>query len=220
MIPSHIKDTIYTELSNNPPVRTEGWMTPERGVELAELILEHKPETVVEIGVFGGRSLICQALALKELGRGKIYGIDPWKVEAALEGEGEANREWWSRNCDLHQIHKGAMETIWRLGLEEYAIIIRAKSQHCAMLFAGGIDLLGIDGNHSEIASTRDVKLYLPQVQEGGLVAFDDADWPTTQAALKLLDAQCDIIKDAGHYRIYRKRYADHGTSPSRTTAH
>lgn len=206
MIPDHIREIINRELSNNPPVLTEGWLTPERGVELAELVLEHKPETIVEIGVFGGRSLICQALALREIGKGKVYGIDPWKVEAALEGENVDNREWWQKNVDLHGIHKGAMETIWRLGLEEWAIVIRAKSQHVPVLFAGGIDLLNIDGNHSEIASCRDVRNYLPMVAPGGIVAFDDADWPTTKAALTLLDAECDLAKDTGHYRIYVKR--------------
>ena len=47
---------------------------------------------------------------------------------------------------------------------------------------------------------------YVPLLKPGGILIFDDADWPSTQAALKLLDAQCDLLKDAGSYRIYKKK--------------
>lgn len=184
----------------------EGWLTPERGVEMAELILQTKPGIVVEIGVFGGRSLIAQALALKSNGAGRIYGIDAWKPAAALEGENEANKQWWSSNVDLHHIHRLATEAIWNYGLDEYAVLLRGHSQFCCELFIGGIDILFIDGNHSEPASCRDVELYLPMVIQGGHIWFDDCDWPTTQKALAMMNAQCDLIKDAGSYRLYRKR--------------
>ncbi len=196
-----VRDDIHAEVK-----KLEGWVSPERGVELCDLILEHKPIICVEIGVFGGRSLIAQAMALRSLGAGKIYGIDPWKTEAALEGENVANKEWWSKNVDLHGIHRGTMEAIWRLGLDEWAIVIRAKSQDCRWLFEGGVDWIFLDGNHSEVSSCRDVNNYVPLLKPGGILIFDDADWPSTQAALKLLDAQCDLLKDAGSYRIYKKK--------------
>ena len=196
-----IRDDLHREIKS-----LEGWVSPERGVELYDLIVQEKPVICVEIGVFGGRSLIAQAMALRSLGAGKIYGIDPWKTEAALEGENVANKEWWSKNVDLHGIHRGTMEAIWRLGLDEWAIVIRAKSQDCRWLFEGGVDWIFLDGNHSEVSSCRDVNNYVPLLKPGGILIFDDADWPSTQAALKLLDAQCDLLKDAGSYRIYKKK--------------
>jgi hypothetical protein len=54
---------------------------------MAALIRREKPSVVVEIGVFGGRSLVPQALALRENKQGVVYGIDPYTAAAATEGE-------------------------------------------------------------------------------------------------------------------------------------
>ena len=196
-----VRDDLYVEVK-----KLEGWVSPERGVELFDLIVQEKPVICVEIGVFGGRSLISQAYGLRENGAGRIFGIDPWKTEACIEGNNVANQVWWSKNVDLHGIHRGAMEAIWRLGLDRWAIVIRSKSEDACFLFRDGIDWLFIDGNHAEVSSCRDVMNYLPLLKSGGIMVFDDADWPSTQAALKLLDAQCDLLKDAGSYRIYKKK--------------
>lgn len=196
-----IRDDLHREVS-----KLEGWVSPERGVELFDLIVKEKPVICVEIGVFGGRSLISQAMALRENGIGRIFGIDPWKIEAATEGNNVVNQEWWSKNVNLHGIHQGAMEAIWRLELDRWAIVVRAKSQDAWFLFRNGIDWVFIDGNHSEVSSVRDVFLYAPLVKKNGIIVFDDADWPETQEALKMLDGQCELVKDAGGYRIYRKK--------------
>ena len=68
------------------------------------------------------------------------------------------------------------------------------------------IEMLTIDGNHSELASCRDVRLYLPMVVSGGIVIADDTDWPTTQKAVEMLKAECDTIGGDGHYTIFQKR--------------
>lgn len=185
--------------------KLEGWLTPDRATELYDLVVKEKPDICLEIGVFGGQSLITIAMALRDVGAGIVYGVDPWKTEAAMEGENEANREWWSKNVDLHEVHTRTMGAIWRLKLDQWSVIVRAKSQHCPMLF-GMVDLLIIDGNHSEVASLRDATLYLPMVVSGGIVIADDIDWPTTQAMRNFIEDQCDTIKTDGHYAIYRKR--------------
>lgn len=187
----------------------EGWTVPERGIQMAELILAFPNKNIrcVELGVFGGKSLIPQAMALAANDSGVIYGVDPWKVEPALEGENEANREWWSKNVDLHQIHRDTMESIWRNGLDPYCVIIRATSQHAALLFENeSIDVLNIDGNHSEVASTRDVNLYLPKVKPGGFIWMDDTDWSSTQKAVAMLRESCETVRDDSHFKLFCKR--------------
>ena len=45
-----------------------------------------RPKVIVELGIFGGRSLLPQALQLRDNGDGGIiYGIDPWTKAAALD---------------------------------------------------------------------------------------------------------------------------------------
>src|SRR5215468_10710070 len=71
-----------------------GWPHPMKEKHLAHLILQLKPQLVVEIGVYGGRSFIPQAMALKHNKSGFIYGIDPWDSEAVKRNAAE-NEDWF-----------------------------------------------------------------------------------------------------------------------------
>lgn len=200
-----LKAQIERELRMTGPGLLEGWVTPEKGIVIAELVVENKPEICVEIGVFGGRSLIATALALRENHHGKVYGIDPWKTDACLEGDqDQGNKDWWSK-VDLHAIHKGCMEAIWRLGLDARAIVIRSTSEHAVSLFKR-IDFFVLDGNHSEVASCRDVERFCPKMKVGAYMVFDDTDWPTTKKAQELALKWCDEIKDNGSWKLYRRK--------------
>jgi predicted O-methyltransferase YrrM len=194
----------------------EGWCSLDKSSAMAALIVAVKPKVVVEIGVFGGRSLVPQAMALKYVGGGVIYGIDPWRREANLEGTNDAeNDEWWSK-LDIDKIHLGAVEAVYANHVEDHAVIIRAASQRCCGLWSedgpNQIDILHLDGNHSEEASTRDVKNYLPKIRPGGYIWFDDVNWQTTTAALKMVEEECDPIIDVKgegqHCRLLQKRPA------------
>jgi predicted O-methyltransferase YrrM len=192
----------------------EGWCLVERALEMAQLVIEHQPSTIVEIGVFAGGSLIPQALALKEIGTGRIYGIDPWSRQAAVEqvftdgktlaADEEIARKWWEE-VDLERMHLLCMQGIWNHALEQHAVVIRARSEHCPELF-NEIDVLYIDGSHSEEASCRDVELYLPKVACAGFVWIDDANWETVRKAVGLIEETCTLERDHEQYRLYRKR--------------
>lgn len=182
-----------------------GWCTPAKARAMAELILETEPDVVVEIGVFGGRSLLTQAMAAQLVGHGRVYGIDPWRREACLEGKNDpANDAWWS-SINIEDIQRQCVDAIWRYNLQHHAIVLRAHSADVADLFPI-IDILHIDGAHSELASVRDVTNYLPRVRPGGHIWFDDTDWATTARAVAMVAEQCEPIKDVGACRLFRKR--------------
>ena len=200
-LPEELRAQIETEMNAIP----HGWTTVARGIELAELVLEHRPKVLVELGVYGAKSFIPMALAIRHAGCGTAYGIDPYRTEPCLEGENEANKGWWS-TIDLEAIQKEVVDRIWKLGLEQIAIIIRARSQDVPQLFPE-IGFLSIDANHSEIASCRDAETWVPRVTSGGIVACDDCDWPTTQKMQEIILQSCELLKsgDNGHYKIFRK---------------
>lgn len=185
-----------------------GWCWEEKALAMAELIVTTKPKVVVEIGVFGGKSLIPQALAVRDNKAGIVYGIDSWRNEDCIEDErDELGKEWWS-NLRLHEVHRYAVEQIWKFGMEKWCVLIRAQSQHCARLF-NQIDILHIDGCHSEVASCRDVDIYLPRVVPGGYVWFDDTNWGSTNRAVALMDARCVMVQEiagGNTCRLYQKR--------------
>ena len=181
-----------------------GWCTLEKALALAELILEIIQRKVIEIGVYGGRSLIPMALALHQVGHGKVYGIDPWSNQAALEGDvGKENADWWN-TLDLEMIHRSCMSALRAENLEDWAVILRCRSQDCVELFPG-CQILHLDGNHSELVSCRDLDLYLPALQADAYLWFDDADWATTSKAGARLDQELTRIKQVGQCLLYQK---------------
>ncbi len=105
-------------------------------------------------------------------------------------------------------MHRQTMHTIWAHRLENWVTIIRNASQYVSRLFTT-IDFLNIDGCHSELASCRDVILYLPKLRIGNYLMMDDCDWSSTQKALGLIAEQCELVKtmkDKNEARVYRKR--------------
>ncbi len=166
----------------------EGWCSKYKASILIDFVLLLKPQTVVEIGVFGGKSLVPLAFAVKENKVGKIYGIDPWSsVQSAVGMEGE-HKDYWS-TIDHDAILQNLVEKICRFELEEQTLLIRCTSADALPI--ENIDFLHIDGNHSEKSAYFDVNKWVPLVRKGGLIIFDDLDWDTTSKATEWLDVHC-----------------------------
>ena len=164
----------------------EGWCTRHKASVMMDLVFWTKPKVVVEIGVWGGKSLIPMAFAVKALGEGKVYGIDPWDNQESTAGQSdEANREWWGK-VDHEMIYKGFLAKLKKFELEDYVEVIRASSADAPVIPL--IDILHIDGNHSQETSIFDVLKWVPLVRPGGLIIFDDVDWPTTKKASSLVE--------------------------------
>jgi hypothetical protein len=210
MLPDHIRAAI-----NDYCPRMTGFTTAQRCCDMAELIIDNLPNMVVEIGVFGGRTMLAQAFALREVGRGIIFGIDAYKFESCAEGERKENRDYW-QNIDFGKLYLEAASTLFDHRLAPHAVLVQARSQDVAYLFQS-IDILNIDGCHSEVASLRDVELYLPRVRQGGYIWFDDIDWTddagkkTTVRAQEMIEQQCDVLRvereaNSTGYKLYRKR--------------
>jgi predicted O-methyltransferase YrrM len=200
MITSSIENSILT---------MDGWCSPEKAREMMLLIEKHKPNIIVEIGVFGGRSIVAAGDACRQLGAGHVYGIDPWSSQSSVENVDEqANIEWWSK-LDYEEIYLRCMKNIQVLELDRFVTILRTNSDRASVLFGNQtIDLLHIDGNHSEPVSSRDVLLYVPLVRESGFVLFDDMDWRSTQNAVRILRETCDQVDSIGNCGLFKKRTA------------
>ena len=163
----------------------EGWCSPQKAATLMDLIFLTRPQTVVEVGVFGGKSLIPMAFALKALDSGVVYGIDPWSAPESMVGKmDEANREWWAK-VDYNAIYNGLVSKIKKFKLQKQVQLIKASSEGAKEI--ENIDILHIDGNHSEETSCFDVLKWVPLVRRGGLIIFDDLDWASTQKASNML---------------------------------
>ena len=194
-----------------------GWCIPQKAMDLAHLILRRQPAVVVELGVFGGRSLLPQIMACSYAGFGVVYGIDAWSRTAALEGmdaskeQDRAHIEWWGK-VDLDGVRAGCSKAIEALpSAWSHTVIMQGRSELIAPLFKGeSIDVLHIDGNHTELASCRDVRLWFPRVKPGGFIWFDDAAWASVGAALGILVGRGSTLlakfnDGQNSYNLYRK---------------
>ena len=76
----------------------DGWCTPAKAQWLARFISERRASHVLEIGVFGGKSLIPMALAAQSIGPAVVVGVEPWRADVAVaEPTNEANDDWWTK---------------------------------------------------------------------------------------------------------------------------
>ena len=169
-----------------PPL--PGWCSPEKGKRIARLARDANTRLCVELGVFGGRSLVALALGLAQNGFGRVHGIDPFTKSAAVEGtNGSANDDWWSK-IDYEDIRGKAVQAVEVNGLQPYVTFVRSKSMEVVGRYEdGSVDVLHQDSNHSAEVSTAEVRAWMPKLRLGGFWIFDDVDWETTRGAQQLL---------------------------------
>jgi predicted O-methyltransferase YrrM len=184
----------------------DGWCTVEKAVRLVQLCAEHCPRLGVELGVFGGRSLLAMALGCASAGRGRVEGIDAYTVDAALESEMDPSHiEYW-RNIDYEKILRSATDSLEKYGVSRHATILRSKSLDSVSRYAdGSIDILHQDSNHSPAVSCAEIDAFIPKVVPGGIWVMDDIDWPSTvKAQQKLLELGARLVETYGKWGVYR----------------
>jgi Methyltransferase domain len=206
-----MSDQLFRHIAATVP-KMEGWAWIEKANHLATMIIENKPKLVVEIGVFGERSLIPMGLALRAVGEGGVaWGIDPWMKEAALEGQTDpVNDEWWGK-LNLEHIYQGFIGHVISEQLTREIRWIREKGDRAVKFFDDySIGLLHSDSNHSELISLQEVDLWHRKIAYNGLWVFDDVHWPTQKKAVdkigqlgfdKIYETTC---KD-GSYAVFRR---------------
>src|SRR5579871_2093055 len=143
----------------------EGWCSKAKAAAFIDLVLETKPDLCVEIGVFGGSSIYPVASALKYNGKGLVIGIDPWdKIECIKYFDPIDDAEhlkWWG-SLNVNYVFQSFTNMVRKHKLENFVKVIKTTSEQAAsQIMDEEIDILHLDGNHSEYCSVQDVELYL-----------------------------------------------------------
>lgn len=189
----------------------EGWCSKEKALSFIDMVLTEKPKIWVEIGVFGGSSLFPVLSAFKFLGYGTAIAIDAWdKIECIRYFDpvrDKVDLKWWG-NLNINQIHDSFQTMLKQHNLNKYCKVLRLTSETASKEVVEQIDVLYIDGNHSEIVSSLDVELYLPKVRSGGYVWINDSLWSSRQKAVELVAEVCDYasVIDNGNCILFKKR--------------
>jgi len=185
-----------------------GWCDPGKAQKLYELVTDNSIDSIIDVGVFEGKSTFALAFACRKRGRGKVYAVDSWSLDCCSEGLGESDLKFWTE-LDI----AGFMLQFFRKALEFdllrwiYPIRLNSRLASLALPEAG---LIHLDANHSEYPSTSDVICWLPKLKSGGFLVMDDTHLASVGTSLKLAQEYCDVIDEISlpesHFTVLRKR--------------
>lgn len=171
---------------------TIGWCPEAKADYLCGLLETHKPDKILEIGVFAGKSFFPMAHTAQRYG-GKAIGIEPFTLVATREGKNPvSNDEWWGK-LNYNDLESGVNDSIERWGLADTVTIMKMTSKEALPSFTQEFGLIHQDSNHSEEVSFWETSHYAPLLKQGGYYVLDDIDWKmddklTNKKSISLLD--------------------------------
>ena len=96
---------------------------------------------------------------------------------------------------DFESARRDALQAIAAHGLDGSCTLLHETAADAAPRFApASIDLLHVDGNHSEASVRDDLQRYLPLVRPGGVVVVDDISWSSVRRAAEPLLDGAEIV--------------------------
>jgi len=127
-----------------------------------DLVAVMKPALLVELGVDRGESYFafCQAAAENQTGT-RCFGIDTWRGDQHAGGYDETTfAQVTEHNRDNY---------------ESFSTLLRSNFDGALTQFAdASIDVLHLDGLHTETAVRHDVESWLPKLRSGGILLLHD----------------------------------------------
>lgn len=129
-----------------------------------DLVAALKPRVLVELGVDRGESYFafCQSAAENKTGT-RCFGVDTWRGDQHAGSYDETT----FAQVSAHN----------RTNYEAFSTLIRASFEDALEKFeTDSIDLLHVDGLHTESASRHDIDSWMPKVRPGGIILLHDVD--------------------------------------------
>jgi hypothetical protein len=129
-----------------------------------DLVAVLKPAVLVELGVDRGESYFafCQS-ALENKTSTLCFGIDTWRGDQHAGGYDETTFKQVSQHN--------------RANYESFSTLIRLNFDDALARFENdGIDVLHLDGLHTEAAVRHDLESWLPKLRPGGILLLHDVD--------------------------------------------
>ncbi|WGF88214.1 class I SAM-dependent methyltransferase [Marinivivus vitaminiproducens] len=158
-------------------------LTVDQGRGLYDFVLEHKPETVMELGVFHGVSTCYIGAALQKLGRGRIISVDRAVARDLKPGADALLKKAGLR--DMVELHYEERSYTWFL------------MKHLETQLEPHVDFCFLDGAHTWDIDGLSFFLVDRLMRPGGWIVLDDLDWRISDSEnLKNPDFLRDVVKD------------------------
>lgn len=152
-----------------------GFMPTAEGLALHDAAYAHLHDgTAIEVGSYCGKSTVFLAAAASRTG-GRVVTIDHHR------GSEEHQPGWEYHDSELVDPHVGKLDTLHTFrrtiadaGLEEHTIAVVGTSTDVARIWHTAVNLVFIDGGHSERAAADDYAGWAPWVALGGVLLIHD----------------------------------------------
>jgi Methyltransferase domain len=129
-----------------------------------DLVAQLKPRLLVELGTDRGESYFtfCQSLAENKIGT-HCFAVDTWLGDEQAGGYDETT---WGEVSEHNRAH-----------YENFSSLVRSTFDEALSRFTSeSIDLLHLDGLHTEVAVRHDVAAWLPKIAPGGILLMHDVN--------------------------------------------
>ena len=139
--------------------RVEGWLSEAQGEALFNAAARATGRgRIVEIGSWKGRSTVWLAGGARVSGQ-RVHAVD---------------RHVGSREAPGAQTFDTFMANLRSAGVEDVVTPLMMSSADAAQCVEGGVEVLFIDGDHSDAGARTDVELWVPRLVDGGVILMHD----------------------------------------------
>jgi len=153
---------------------TKGFLPVDEGEALHVTALRADPGLWLEIGTYCGKSTVHLGAAARVVGA-QLVTLDHHR------GSEENQPGWEWHDASLVDPHTGRLETLpslrralWDAGLDAVVSVLAASTQQVAPWWSSPVQLLFLDGNHTEEVAQHDYAAFAPYVVPGGVLAVHD----------------------------------------------
>lgn len=208
--------------------RAPGFMPVDEGVALHRAAAEHlggdgRQGLALEVGSYCGKSTVYLGTAARATD-GLVVTIDHH------HGSEEHQPGWEYHEPALVDPHTGKLDTlgvfrrtIRDAGLEDHVAAVVASSSMTASFWRSSLDLLFIDGGHTDEAASTDYTGFAPWVAVGGALAIHDVfpdpedggQAPYRIYCRALETDQFEETHHTGSLRVLRRTAGEPGTLPN-----
>ncbi|KNX39570.1 class I SAM-dependent methyltransferase [Luteipulveratus halotolerans] len=172
---------------------TKGFMPDDEGAALYDVARSTLPGTWLEIGTYCGKSTILLGSAAREVGA-QVVTVDHH------HGSEENQPGWEWHDTSMVDARTDRLDTLptFRQTLDDHVSdtvsAVIATTAQVAQWWCTPVQLLFLDGNHTEETAQHDYRAFAPHVVPGGVLLVHDvfpdpadggqAPWHVVQAAL------------------------------------
>lgn len=154
--------------------RTKGFLPEDEGDALYAAALTAEKGLWLEIGTYCGKSTVHLGAAARERGA-QVVTLDHHR------GSEENQPGWEWHDVELVDPHTGRLETLpslrrtlWDAELDDVVSVLAATTQQVGAWWTDPLQLLFLDGNHTEEVAQHDYAAFAPHVVPGGLLLVHD----------------------------------------------